>query len=882
MKFFTLSKTFEQQKFTLLTKMNIKTLFNTVKNGHLKGRPIASKADAVNAWGLGGLAEEEITSVGKKIAAQAGLLFFLWMIIVLYAAYSYKVSGLGLIACVEFGLVLAAIGSLSLIKSWQNYVLCNDNFVSFSEYVSKGKWLFSLALIITYGCMVQTGGAMAAAAIDLPDADVKLSTDLSSRFIGMIIGSPWADHGGTVIASGVESVLIPILACLNTGALMFVSVYCVYIYSFGIVQIAHSGSWQDSQIFSTFWSPIRTSAALALCAPMANGISFLHHLILIAIAMSINLANNVSAVFIDQVNESNGLTLSASMGPVVEENFSKILTATQTALTIQCAATGIYGINLKENKIFVTSESKENLLSSYTVTVKFTPPQRVSAGSMPTITIKSPTKEVADSYINAISAMTNALYPAISGFLSYDVSKRGEISDDVMKNAHKAFSETLKTNFAAVLAQNNGSNSQQILKNITQQSSVLGWMTVGIYPFVIARQQGLALGAVKSSAEMTFGDFETALSDISSVRTQELSLVTSLYKQLSDQLVVMENSGLYAGMTAVGHTRTGSSGVMYLLDKAADMVDAGFPAMIVTKLKETNPVSAMFSFGSTLVDTSSALITVWGALSGGAEGAARAGNDNAGGIIANAIPGLGTAAAKAAGGTFGALAGAVTIWTPLVLAILGLIFMFGIACCYVLPLLPVIFWARATLSWAVLVIETMLGAPFWAAAHVLPEGVGFAGQHARTGYLMLLDVFIRPVLLVCGAIMSMLVLQVWGGILAEMLGMWATATNQSAGFWLLGILFTSGAMIYVTYESVKWLYVQGIGVFPEKVIRWCGGQASETGVQGSAQQMQAFAGKLQAFAGNGAGSVAGGAVKKAHESLNKADAVKPPNSLDKG
>ena len=206
----------------------------------------------------------------------------------------------------------------------------------------------------------------------------------------------------------------------------------------------------------------------------------------------------------------------------------------------------------------------------------------------------------------------------------------------------------------------------------------------------------------------------------------------------------------------------------------------------------------------------------------------------------------------------------------------------GIACCYVLPLLPIIYWARATLSWAVLVIETMLGAPFWAAAHVLPEGVGFAGQHARTGYLMLLDVFIRPVLLVCGAVVSMLVLQVWGSIQAEILGMWATATNQGAGYWLLGILFTSGAMIYVTYESVKWLYVQAVGVFPEKVIRWCGGQASETGVQGASQQMQTFAGKLQAFAGNGAGSVAGGAVKKAHESLNKAGAEKPKNNLDKG
>jgi len=731
--------------------------------------------------------------------------------------------------------------------------------------------------------MVQTGSVMAAGTIDLPDAEVKLSTDLSSRFIGMIVGSPWGDHGGSVTASGVSSVLIPVLTCLNTGALMFVSVYCVYIYSMGIVQIAHSGSWQDSQIFSTFWSPIRTSAALALCAPMATGISFLHHLILIAIAMSINLANNVSVVFVDQVNETSGLTLSATMGPVVEENFGKILSATQTALTIQYAAMGIYGINLAENKIFSTTETKGNALSGYTITVSFTPPERVYKDSMPSITIKSPTKAIAESYVNATAAMTNILSPAIAGYLSSDVTKRGDFTalSDVMPQAHKAFSETLKNNFAAALAQNKGSNDQQILKNITAQSGVYGWMTTGLYPFIIARQQGLAQGAVKSSVETSQGDFSTAIGDVSSVKTPELNLVTSLYKELGAQLTVMENSGLYSGLTAVGRTRTGGTGAMALYDKVADMIDSTFPETIVKKLKEENVISAMFSFGSTLVDTSSALITTWGAISGGAEGAAKAGNDSAAGILGQ-IPGVGAAAAKVSGATSGALAGAVTVWSPMILVVLGSVFIFGIACCYVLPLLPIIFWARATLSWAVLVIETLLGAPFWAAAHVLPEGVGFAGQHARTGYLMLLDVFIRPVLLVCGAIMSMLVLQVWGGILAEILGLWATTTNQATGFWLLGVLFTSGAMIYVSYESVKWLYIQGIGVFPEKVIRWCGGQASETGVQGSAQQVQNFAGKLQAFTSGGSGAVVGGAVKKAHAALGKADAVKAPSDFNKG
>jgi len=882
-KFFSLDTTLEQKTFTFTMKTNIKTLFDTIKRGHEGARPITNRSEAVQAWGLGGLAEDEISLVGKKISAQACGFFVFWMLVALYGAYSYKMCGMGILTCVEFGLVLAAIGSLALVKSWQSYILCNEKYTTFAEYISKGKWLFSLVLVVAYGCMVQTGSVMAAGTIDLPDAEVKLSTDLSSRFIGMIVGSPWGDHGGSVTASGVSSVLIPVLTCLNTGALMFVSVYCVYIYSMGIVQIAHSGSWQDSQIFSTFWSPIRTSAALALCAPMATGISFLHHLILIAIAMSINLANNVSVVFVDQVNETSGLTLSATMGPVVEENFGKILSATQTALTIQYAAMGIYGINLAENKIFSTTETKGNALSGYTITVSFTPPERVYKDSMPSITIKSPTKAIAESYVNATAAMTNILSPAIAGYLSSDVTKRGDFTalSDVMPQAHKAFSETLKNNFAAALAQNKGSNDQQILKNITAQSGVYGWMTTGLYPFIIARQQGLAQGAVKSSVETSQGDFSTAIGDVSSVKTPELNLVTSLYKELGAQLTVMENSGLYSGLTAVGRTRTGGTGAMALYDKVADMIDSTFPETIVKKLKEENVISAMFSFGSTLVDTSSALITTWGAISGGAEGAAKAGNDSAAGILGQ-IPGVGAAAAKVSGATSGALAGAVTVWSPMILVVLGSVFIFGIACCYVLPLLPIIFWARATLSWAVLVIETLLGAPFWAAAHVLPEGVGFAGQHARTGYLMLLDVFIRPVLLVCGAIMSMLVLQVWGGILAEILGLWATTTNQATGFWLLGVLFTSGAMIYVSYESVKWLYIQGIGVFPEKVIRWCGGQASETGVQGSAQQVQNFAGKLQAFTSGGSGAVVGGAVKKAHAALGKADAVKAPSDFNKG
>ena len=179
------------------------------------------------------------------------------------------------------------------------------------------------------------------------------------------------------------------------------------------------------------------------------------------------------------------------------------------------------------------------------------------------------------------------------------------------------------------------------------------------------------------------------------------------------------------------------------------------------------------------------------------------------------------------------------------------------------------------MSWIVLVVETLLGAPFWAAAHVLPEGIGFAGQHARQGYLMLLDVFMRPALLVTGAIMSMLLIQVWGGILAEVLGMWATITNNSAGYAFAGIIFTSGMMIFLTYESMKVLFANAICGFPERVLRWCGNYmgGGSNGSEGSQTVSQTAAVTQKTMVSGMAGAVNKGSAM-AQEAAKKSFSLK--------
>lgn len=862
----------DEQLYSLKTKENFNFFFEIVKAFKGEDRSfLASKKDALNSWNLNDMDEKQLKKAGKKADRISILFLITFFIVAFFSAFNFKVYGFSMLSTISAALGMATCLSLSIIHSWQASVIKED-FTSFVDYTKRFKWIFSVVAAVLYVTSIQ---AVEAAVIDLPDFDVKLGTDLSSRLVGQIVGSPWADHGGTAMSNGLTSIMIPLLQALNTGALMFVSVFCVYIYGFGIVQIAHSGNWGDSQIFSTFWSPVRTTAAIALCAPMANGISFLQHLTLIAIAMSINFANVVTNVFIEQVNESNGLTISATMGPVVEENFGKITNAAIKGLAIQYAAMGIYNVNLTSDQVYRVQTST-TVTGQKKVTFTFTQPERTYSGSMPSITVVAASDTIVGGYASALASVVNALSPTISTFLSSDVSKRGDGTqlDVAIKEAHKAFSSALLEAYNNQINANKSSDLKQELQNMSTNMGTYGWMTAGIYPFVIARAQGEAQKLVSASVSSDDGNFMTALNSVSRVQTAEASLLASLFNQIDSKMKEVEASGAYAGMSKLGHTRTNGSGFEIIGDIIADNIDAIAPTYIVKTLKESNPVSAMFGFGSSMMDISSVLLTTWGAISGGAEGAARSGN-NASGFLSQ-IPVVGSAIDTAEGGVKGALAGAVMIWTPIVHIVAGIIILFGFSCCYVLPAIPIIFWVRALTSWILLVCETLLGAPFWAAAHVLPEGQGFAGQHARQGYLMLLDVFLRPVLLVVGAIMAMLLVQVFCAVLAEILGMWAVSTNQAAGYKIAGIIFTAFVIIYLTYESIKTIYMQALCGFHEQVLKWCGnfmggrsgGSEGSQNVTQTTSITQQTLTKGMAGAVNKGGALAAEASKKAIN-LNK-------------
>ena len=143
-----------------------------------------------------------------------------------------------------------------------------------------------------------------------------------------------------------------------------------------------------------------------------------------------------------------------------------------------------------------------------------------------------------------------------------------------------------------------------------------------------------------------------------------------------------------------------------------------------------------------------------------------------------------------------------------------------------LPLLPYIAWLGAILSWLVVVIEGIVGAPLWAFAHLDTDGEGM-GSRAEHGYLFILNVLFRPVLMVVGSLCSIICIDVVGkfffmtysGAVAESTA--GSFTGLVALVIYIGIFFTTSVMIVTTSVNL-------IHVVPDAVLNWIANSTAST------------------------------------------------------
>jgi conjugal transfer/type IV secretion protein DotA/TraY len=155
------------------------------------------------------------------------------------------------------------------------------------------------------------------------------------------------------------------------------------------------------------------------------------------------------------------------------------------------------------------------------------------------------------------------------------------------------------------------------------------------------------------------------------------------------------------------------------------------------------------------------------------------------------------------------------------LVVLFLIYPMGIMLAFYLPMIPFLIWVIAGINWLVSTMSIMVGAPLWAAAHSLPDGEGFAGARGQEGYLLLLNVILRPTLMVIGFFLAFIGIRMLGVFLYELFMVSQAAMNANFSRGLVTVLvmiFLFGMIVIVCAQKIFTLIV----LFPDIILNFVG------------------------------------------------------------
>ncbi len=176
----------------------------------------------------------------------------------------------------------------------------------------------------------------------------------------------------------------------------------------------------------------------------------------------------------------------------------------------------------------------------------------------------------------------------------------------------------------------------------------------------------------------------------------------------------------------------------------------------------------------------------------------------------------------------------------------------GFVLFYVIPFLPFIYFFFAVGGWIKAVFEAMVGVPLWALAHIRIDGEGLPGDAAMGGYYLILEIFLRPLLIVFGFIAGLTIFTAQVQILNEI---WSFVVSNVAGFSVdvsggiaaaKGGVAETGSIEYlrgavdeffftIMYAILCYMMAMSsfklIDLVPNHVLRWMGASVSSFGDQ---------------------------------------------------
>lgn len=667
------------------------------------------------------------------------------------------------------------------------------------------------------------------------------SVDFLHEIFGNIVNM--VASGGNAQGATTSDVLGQMMSVFNTGVLFLAMIFVGYTTVTGTINSAHDGELLGKKM-SEIWVPVRTVGGTALLLPLASGYCLIQVGVLWLALQGVGLADRIWTAAIQRISQDNMISnpilpdarplaanilryevCAAAMNKQYEDsgrstriqavsiprsvtNTGDLLSTNTPSLVLDSVSRGTdtllgNGPNSKYNAVWLSryqvvdykwravdaSGNPDNAYLNPDVCggISWKESWESSESNANTKVIKQP---IMAAHAAAVQSMIAELRPVAQQIVAGQKPAPGAID-----TATEHYVVALR-NAAKVAVQNTNDRARADFLHTAESS---GWIFAGTWYNHIVRMNDVmqsTLNGLPSAEPVSIVDGRETQEALQNY--QDAMAVTNEYAKNR----VAEVKGIYYRETDLRAPQDGEGAWEYI----KKLMSAPFMGAINQITEEIagsnlNHMSQMKSFGDTIVLTGEALMITLSTAAG----------------VADSGAGLAVKTFFNAHSALQMLSGVFTFM------MIGL-FIFGVTLSTYVPMIPFITWVTSVVNWFVLVIEAVLAAPIWAAAHIHPDGHDAVGKGGE-GYMMILSLIMRPALMLFGLVTAMLLTQpitgfVNAGFMSAVSGVQADSMTGIVSFLAyvtIYVIFMT-TIIHTVFSLIHWI--------PDNVPRWIGAHVS--------------------------------------------------------
>ena len=685
------------------------------------------------------------------------------------------------------------------------------------------------------------------------------NSDISVQILDKIFGAGWQSFGGN--PSGFFQ---SILGVFDSALFAVVAIIGVYSLMMGITEAAHDGVPLGKRYSK--WMPFRIVAAGAFLAPVSNGISIVQAIFLWIAGMGVGLADNVWSTGTQYLltsgpavvysmdtgtdlakNALHSLVCQAwvnnnyyylAQGKQTDQNGNPLASPPSNWIT-ENPTSGTFTITNPQSSGYgsyfgaspggsVTTNVTEGISFDGTTGTGI-PPQACGAFSYSYDSSTPGSSLMSSAQANALKQMLGTLAPLANAIVGTPTATGTPASGaptlpdpaplfQAVNNYQNAVAK------AAASVASQGSNSAA-LNQWQSQAKNGGWLTMGAFYYAFTHQNE-ALSRLVSRRWSYQGVALDSFADIPGNGTFSLKNVLS---SVDGYTKILDQAGNFAGnpptpsqmATASGEASNGTSAWGNVLTILSGPMTGLITSFATMTTENGDPLLTLQSFGNTVIVAgetilmgSTGLLAAVGAQKGVSNGVSH-------------IPVIGGVIGAVGGAISGAETGVLKIVVPVILMISVPLIVLGAGLAYITPTLPFIYITFGTLWWVLFLIEGMVAIPLWGIAHAQPEGEGFLSQEARTGYLHLLHIFLKPVFMVFGFFASFMLLEALMTLVTNGFGSMVSGITAGSFTGIVGMISLLVILNILVAGSMALVFQQTLLRFDRWIVSWVGIHAPE-------------------------------------------------------